>query len=144
MQAMVSYGTKDFRIGGNYLNNTDKANSATGSSTHGGNASAAFSTAALGDEVKSTGYSVWGWTKLGGGFGAFGRVESLQNKFSTGGVANINKEKVTRLVGGIEYSPVKNVTISAVFDTTKLNNRGGLATVQDKDDRIGIYTQVKL
>lgn len=144
MQLMASYGTSDFRLGANYLQNTDKAGSATGSSSHGGNASAAFVTALTGDEVKSRGMALWGWTKLGGGFGAFGRFESLRNKKYSGGIANVTQEKVTRYVAGVEYSPVKNVTISAAFDSSKLTGRGGVATTTDKDNRVGIYTQVKL
>jgi len=144
-QAMISYGTKEFRVGGNYLVNKDKAQAAAASSTHGGNASAAFKTAAISDEVKSTGMALWGWAKLPDTqFGAFGRFESLKNEMSTAGVANPTKEKVTRYVAGLEYSPIKNITFAAVVDATKLTNRGGVTTTTDKDTRFGLYSEVKL
>lgn len=145
MQALASYGTSDYRIGFNYLINKDKARSATASTTHGGNASSAFATAAANDEVKSTGYGVWGWLKFPGtSFGAFARYEILDNKMISGGVANPTKEKINRYVAGLEYSPTKNITFSLVVDDTKLKNRGGNVAVEDKDTRFGLYSQVKL
>ncbi len=146
MQAMISYGTKEFRIGGNYLVNKDKGTGTAASSEHGGNTTsgALFVTGATGDEVKSTGYALWGWAKFGDSFGAFGRYEGLQNKNTVANVTNVNKEKVTRYVAGLEYSPIKNVTFAAVVDSTKLKNSAGVIANQEKDTRFGIYSQVKL
>ncbi len=144
-QAMISYGTSDFRVGGNYLLNTDKAKSATASSTHGGNTSAAFATAAIGDEVKSSGLALWAWAKLPDtGFGAFARYENLKNELTSAGIANANKEKIDRYVLGVEYSPIKNITFALVVDASKLKNRGGVTTTTDKDTRYGLYSQIKL
>ncbi|MFQ5518865.1 MAG: hypothetical protein ACE5E3_02565, partial [Mariprofundus sp.] len=141
IQGMVSYGTDVFRVGGNYIYNKDKARSATASTAHGGNASSNFKTAAIGDEVKSSGWDVWAWVKIPGTpIGAFGRYENLHNKMVSGGVANPVKEKITRFVAGLEYSPIKNVTFAAVIDATKLKNRGGNILVQDKDTRFGLYS----
>jgi hypothetical protein len=145
MQAMASYGTDTFRVGGNYLYNKDKAKSATVSTKHGGNASSNFATGVVGDEVKSSGWDVWAWAKIPNTpFGAFGRFEMLDNKRTSGGIENPVKEKITRFVAGLEYSPIKNVTFAAVVDMTKLKNRGGVSNVTDKDTRFGLYTQVKL
>jgi predicted porin len=145
MQVMASYGTDDFRIGGNYLYNKDKAKSATTSTAHGGNSSSDFTTGLIGDEVKSSGWDVWAWAKLPDTpFGVFGRFEMLDNKKTSGGIENPVKEKITRFVAGLEYSPIKNVTFAAVVDMTKLKNRGGISNVTDKDTRFGLYTQVKL
>lgn len=145
MQALASYGTSDYRIGFNYLINKDKARSATASTTHGGNASSAFATAAANDEVKSSGCGVWGWLKFPGtSFGAFARYEFLDNENTSGGTVNPVKEKVNCYVAGLEYTPTKNITFSLVVDDTKLKNRGGNAAVEDKDTRFGLYSQVKL
>lgn len=145
MQAMASYGTDIFRLGGNYLYNKDKAKSATVSTAHGGNSSSTFTTVLTGDEVKSSGWDVWAWAKLPNTpFGAFGRFEMLDNKKTSGGIENPVKEKITRFVAGLEYSPIKNVTFAAVVDMTKLKNRGGASNVEDKDIRFGLYSQVKL
>ncbi|GAV19492.1 hypothetical protein MMIC_P0426 [Mariprofundus micogutta] len=144
-QAMISYGTKEFRLGANYMVNKDKAKSATASSSHGGNTSSGFTTALAGDEVKSTGYAVWGWAKIPGTqIGAFGRFENLKNQKTSGGVVTPTKEKIDRFVAGLEYSPIKNITFAAVVDSSKLKNRGGNSAVTDKDFRWGLYSQIKL
>jgi len=143
-QAMVSYKIGDFRIGGNYLNNKDTAKSATTSTIHDGNVTGTYRTAANGDKSDSTAYSLWATGKLGGGFGAFGRYDRLDNKFTNAaGVANTLKEKVTRFVGGVEYTVVKGVDFSLVYDRTELKNRGNTAANKRTDDRFGLYSQVK-
>jgi len=147
MQAMISYGTKEFRIGGNYLVNKDKGTGTKASSEHGGNTTsgALFVTGATGDEVKSTAYALWGWAKIPGTqFGAFGRYENVKNEMSSLGVANANKEKVDRYVAGLEYSPIKNITFAAVVDSTKLKNIAGVTANQEKDTRFGLYSEIKL
>ncbi|NWF36864.1 hypothetical protein F3F93_08950 [Mariprofundus sp. KV] len=140
MQAMVSYGTDDFRIGGNYVANKDKAKDATASIAHGGNVSSAFVTAVAGDVVKNNAYALWTWAKFGGGFGAFARYENMNTKLNT--IAT--KEKLTRYMGGLEYTVTKGVTFAAVVDATKLKNRGGVTANSRKDTRYGIFTQVAL
>ena len=142
-QGMITYKLADSRLGFNYMSNKDKANSATASITHGGNVSSGYATAAIGDQVESTGMSVWGTTKFGDGFGAFARYENLQNKFSAGGVANALKEKVSRYMVGAEYTLTKGVDFALVYDNSKLTNRGGVAANERKDTRYGLYSQVK-
>jgi len=143
-QAMVSYKVGDFRIGANYLNNKDTAKGANNSTIHDGNVTGTYRTAAIGDKSDSTGYSLWTTGKLGGGFGAFGRYEKLDNKFTNAaGVANTLKEKITRLVGGVEYTVVKGIDFSLVYDRTELKNQGNVTTNKRTDDRFGLYSQVK-
>lgn len=140
MQAMLSYGTDDFRLGANYLKNKDRAGSATNSTKHDGNTDGGFRTAATGDEVKSSGYGVWGWIKFSKNFGAFGRYEILNNEQ----VGNITKEKISRYLVGLEYKPIKSVTFALVADQSKLKNRGGNSAIQDKNTRFGLYSEIKL
>jgi len=142
-QAMVTYKVGDFRIGANYLNNKDTAKGANTSTIHDGNVTGTYRTAAIGDKSDSTGYDLWATGKLGGGFGAFGRYEKLDNKFTNAaGVANTLKEKVTRFVGGVEYTVVKGVDFSLVYDRTELKNQGNVTTNKRTDDRFGLYSQV--
>jgi len=142
-QVMATYKIDGYRVGANYLINRDKARSATASVAHGGNVSSGYQTAAIGDKVESNGLALWATAKFGGGFGAFGRYENLTNKFTTGGVANNLKEKITRYVAGVEYTVIKGIDFSLVLDNTKLTNRGNVATNERKDTRYGLYSQVK-
>lgn len=138
-QVMASYGDDIFRVGGNYLSNKDQAKSATASTAHGGNVSSAYTTAVIGDEVKSTGYGLWGWAMFADKFGAFGRFDHIDNQLNAG-----VKEKVSRYMVGVEYSVIKGVDFSLVYDNSKLTNRGGVATNERKDSRVGLYSQIKL
>jgi len=140
MQAMVSYGSKEFRVGGNYVINKDLAKSAAVSISHGGAVSSAYRTAAIGDVAKSNAYGLWAWTKLAGDFGAFARYENMTNKL-TGQTTN---EKLTRYMGGIEYTATKGVKFALVADTNKLANRGGVTANTRKDNRFGLYSEIKL
>lgn len=144
MQAMATYKFSDYRFGVNFLSNKDKANSATASTTHGGNVSSAYATAAIGDKVDSQGMALWATGKFGGGLGGFVRYESLTNKFTSGtGVANALKEKVNRYVLGLDYNVTKGIDLSLAYDASKLQNRGNVATNERKDTRFGLYSQVK-
>ncbi|GAV19491.1 hypothetical protein MMIC_P0425 [Mariprofundus micogutta] len=143
MQAMVSYGTSDFRIGGNYIANKDKANGATTVSIHHGGAVSSgynFNTLVAGDQVKSNAYGLWAWAKLPANFGVFGRFENMNNKLNGG----VTKEKMTRFMGGIEYTEIKGVRFALVADSNKLTNRGGVTANSRKDIRFGLYSEVKL
>ena len=140
MQAMVSYGSKEFRVGGNYVINKDLAKSAAVSISHGGAVSSAYRTAAIGDVAKSNAYGLWAWTKLAGDFGAFARYENMTNKL-TGQTTN---EKLTRYMGGIEYTATKGVKFALVADINKLANRGGVTANTRKDNRFGLYSEIKL
>lgn len=138
-QAMASYGNNDYRVGGNYATNKDKADSATASVGHGGNVSSGYTTALIGDEVKSDIYALWAWGKFAEKFGAFGRYENMRISLNGG-----SKEKLSRYMGGLEYFVNKNITFSLVGDTTKLTNRGGVATNSRKDTRFGLFSEIKM
>jgi len=138
-QTMLSYGTSDFRVGGNYVSNKDKANSATASVNHGGSVSSGYVTAAIGDEVKSTAFGLWAWVKFDQ-FGVFGRFENGKNRMNN----VVGDEKLTRFVAGAELFANKNVTLSLVGDNTKLTNRGGVTANQRKDTRFGLYSEIKM
>jgi len=143
MQAMLTYGTDDFRIGGNYIANKDKSKGITTATlSHGGAVSSGygFNTLVAGDEVKSNAYGLWAWAKLPANFGAFARYENLNNKLNAGAV----KEKMTRYMGGIEYTEIKGVKFALVADSNKLTNRGGVTANSRKDLRFGLYSEVKL
>ncbi|HCS13024.1 MAG: hypothetical protein COS82_05520 [Zetaproteobacteria bacterium CG06_land_8_20_14_3_00_59_53] len=142
MQAMATYSFDDYRLGFNIISNKDKANSATASTTHGGNVSSGYATAAIGDQVKSNGTAVWATGKFGGGFGAFARYENMTNKL-TNGVAGNQSEKLNRYVIGAEYTVTKGIDFSLALDNTKLKTRGGVAANERKDTRFGLYSQVK-
>jgi len=147
MQAMVTYGTKDWRIGGNYINNRDKADStSTTNLHHGGYVSSGFNfnTLAAGDKLTSTAYGVWAWAKIPGTkFGGFGRYENMtrQNTVAATGLKSI-KEKSNRYLAGLEYNVIKGVDFSLVFDQTKLTARGGTVGNERKDTRYGVYSQI--
>jgi len=142
MQAMATYSFDDYRLGFNVISNKDKANSAAASTTHGGNVSSAYATAAIGDQVKSNGMAVWATGKFGGGFGGFARYETMTNKL-VNGVAGNQNEKLDRFVLGAEYTVTKGIDFSLAMDNTKLKTRGGVAANQRKDTRFGLYSQVK-
>jgi len=142
-QVMATYGMgKDFRVGANYINSKDKLKgTAAPFSAHG---STVFAPTTIGDQVKSTGYGVWGWANFGEGFGAFGRYEKLDNKAIIGGVAQALKEKATHYVGGVEYTPLKGVTFGLAIDSSKVTNRGGVAANAQKSTNYGLYSQIAM
>jgi len=126
-QVMASYGTHDYRIGANFINNVDKRDGVATNKT------------------KEDSMALWGWGKIGGGLGAFGRYESTKDKLASNAA---NPQKEIRYVAGLEYSPRKNVTFSLVYDRTKftnLNTKAGVSQVgnTEKKTQIGLYSQVK-
>ncbi|HXH72184.1 MAG TPA: hypothetical protein VNI58_05150 [Mariprofundaceae bacterium] len=145
-QVMASYGQGDFfRVGANYLSNKDDNKTAANVfKSHGGNITSGFATiAAAGDQVKSTAWTVWGWVNFPDtDFGAFGRYDRVENKGTFGGVAAASKEKIDHYVAGVEYHPIKPVTLALVMDNTKGTGMGGTATNTRKDTRYGLYSQV--
>jgi len=113
-QFMATYGSgHDYRVGLNYV--TNKKRPTTGVST------------------RDKAIAVWGWTKLGAGFGTFARYETTKDNAAI-------VTKTNRFAGGIEYSPVKHVTLALAIDTKK-TKIGGVTSV--KATRIGLWTQTK-
>jgi hypothetical protein len=121
-QVMASYGTHDYRIGANFINNVQKVD---GAATN-------FS--------KEDSIALWGWGKFADGFGAFGRYENTKDKLAAN---SANPQKEVRYVAGLEYFPRKNVTFSLVADNTKFTNLANAAGQTETKTQIGLYSQVK-
>jgi hypothetical protein len=145
-QVMIDYGMDNFRVGANYLNNKDDAKAAGNTFTgHGGNISSGFATAtAIGQQVKSTGWDVWGWYDIPNTqFGLFGRYEYSENKSNfLAGAGTLYKEKVTHYVAAASYRPIKNIIFALVADNTEIKDQGGVSGLNPKDTRYGLYSQV--
>ena len=120
-QIMLSYGTKDFRVGGNWIRNRDKASK----------------------NINAKTYAVWGWAKLGGGFSAVARTEQEKAYEYTAGVSGTVQQKRTRLALGLDYSPVKNVVFTAGYISDKTNNSGFTVNAIKKVTQIGMWSQIK-
>lgn len=121
-QVMASYGTHDYRIGANFINNVDKVDGATA------------------NKAKEDAMALWGWGKFGGGFGAFGRYESTKDKLNANAA---NPQKEVRYVLGAEYSPRKHVTFSLVYDKTNFTNLKSVLGKTEQKTQVGLYSQVK-
>lgn len=122
VQVMATYGMgKDWRVGANWLSNKGRDSLGVNKGTN----------------IKANGYSVWGTAKFGGNFGAYARYDAMKDKSAAG----VQTAKNTRIVGGIEYAPIKNVTFSLGLENYKNAVVGGATT---KTSRVGLFTQVKL
>ncbi|MDX8413431.1 MAG: hypothetical protein R8J85_05030 [Mariprofundales bacterium] len=134
-QFMVTYGTHDYRIGANYLTNRDD----TG---------AKDKSAAKNTNFKNTAYGVWGYGKVMNGFGVVGRYEREDGQPIAGLTATQFKQKRTRYLAGIEYSPTKHVDFTLAYDNTKqtalgYSNTAGAKTGIQEDTKIGLWSQFK-
>jgi len=120
-QVMATYGIgHDYRIGANYIKNIAKDN-ATQATT-----------------AKEDTFALWGWGNFGDGLGAFGRFESVKDKFNA-----TSPQKKTRYVLGAEYTPVKNINFSLAYDHTSISNSGNVIGATGKVTRYGLYSQMK-
>lgn len=141
-QVQLAYASHDYGLGVGYLNNTDEAKDATSyTAKHG----SSYTLAASNDQLDSDGIYVWGRAKLPiEHVGVFGTFEYLKND-PTGIAAKsaATDEKITRYVAGLEYSPLKNISFSAVADIQNFDNTLGVSG--DKTDvlKYGLYSQVK-
>lgn len=141
-QGMLTYAGGDvWRVGANYISNDDKAdalNPGTSFRSHGGSLKPALP----GDKLSSTGYALWGHTKLPSSkFGVFGKYEDLQNELTSLGVKS-DKEKVRHYLVGFEYYLTKGVDFSLVYDQTKVSDRGAVIGDTTKDSIIGLFSHV--
>jgi len=134
-QAMVTYGMgHDWRVGANYVQEKSDRKADTVTDTTGVPATITART------DKTTGYALWGWSKFSGTpFGAFGRYEYYRIKRN--GVTTTPKSN--RYQVGLEYFPARNVTLSLVYDYTKVNNNGFTAGAVAKTTTYGLYSQFK-
>ena len=120
-QAMVSYGTHDFRIGGNYIDNKDRAK----------------------NSIKAKTYAVWGWAKVAAGFGVTGRFENEKSFAYTAGIAGTTQQVRKRIAVGLDYSPVKNVVLTAGYISDKVNTAKYTTGAQTESTQIGLWSQFK-
>ncbi|MDX8389466.1 MAG: hypothetical protein R8M38_03155 [Mariprofundaceae bacterium] len=117
-QVMATYGMgKVFRVGANYLSNKQTPDGS--------------------DSTTDSGFSVWAWANIPGtDFGAFGRYENVKDDSAV-------EEETARYVGGLEYTPIKNVSFSLVVDSKTITNSKNVAGDEKKSQRYGLYSQVK-
>jgi len=139
-QAMVTYGTHNYRVAGGYadsrINNSDVTGLTVG---------ATKLAVAPGQSAKDKGYYFWAWGKIPGtSFGGFGRIE--YKKLRMENVLNLPNELTKRYLIGLDYTPFNfhNITFSAVYDHTRITNRQQVSTnILDKTDKYGIYSQIE-
>jgi len=122
-QVMASYGIgHDFRVGANYIDNKDKASKLVSAKT----------------------FAVWGYAKVTSNMGLVGRYEK-QDAYSltATGVKGTVKEKRTRYIVGVDYSPTKHVdmTLGYILDDTK--NSGYTIGAVKKVTQVGLWSQFK-
>jgi len=120
-QVMLTYGTHDFRVGGNWINNEDKVSK----------------------NIKATTYALWGWAKVGAGFGVTGRWEQEKSFKYTTGIAGTVEQKRTRYVVGVDYSPVKHVVFTAGYIDDKTKAKGHVLGKTAETKQIGLWSQFK-
>jgi len=125
-QIMATYGMgHDFRVGANYIANKDR-------------------TTKTANGVDSNTYAVWGWTKVGAGFGLVGRYE-VQDAFSLSaiGTRGAVQEKRARTIIGLDYSPVKHVDVTIGYTLDKTTNDKYVLGTNTRSTQIGMWTQYK-
>ena len=142
-QAQITYITHEYGVGFGYVKNKDEAKDATGyTKKHG---VTTYNLAAANDQLKSDGFYFWGRTELPmEHFGVFGTYEYLKNKpRNIAAMATKADEKINRYVVGLEYTPVKNIAFSAVYDLENVDNLAGVTTDTRNIAKYGVYSQVK-
>ncbi|MDQ6963568.1 MAG: hypothetical protein Q9M13_01460 [Mariprofundales bacterium] len=133
-QLMISYGTHDWRFGGNYIINKDDSGKTAGLINKLANA-------------KHTVGVLWGWANIGSGFGAVARFESENVEPVAGLTATQVKQKGTRTLIGIDYTPVKHINFTLGYDVTKVTNQNytasGVANPDQTNKKYGLWSQFK-
>ncbi len=116
-QVMATYGQgHDYRVGVNYASNkTDPA---------GTNPS-----------VTEDAYAIWGWTRFAHSYGAFARYEHTSDDQPAS-----SEFKKDHYGLGVEYYPVKHVTLTLGYDQNK-KSTGGVTT--SKVSQIGLWSEFK-
>ncbi|RMH50822.1 MAG: hypothetical protein D6682_06090 [Zetaproteobacteria bacterium] len=131
-QFMATYGGHDYRVGVNYIIDRDD----TGATDKAKNAN-----------FKNTAYAVWGYGKVGDGFGLVGRFEREDGEPINGLTAGQFKQKRTRYLAGIEFSPTKHVDFTLAYDNTKYTNKGYVSTATagatTEETKYGLWSQFK-
>ena len=133
-QFMVTYGGHGYRIGANYIVDRDD----TGATDKSKAKNAHF---------KNTAYSIWGYDRFANGFGVVGRFDREDGQPINGLAAGQFKQKRTRYLLGVEYSPTRHVDFTVGYDNTKILHNGYLATATagatSEETKIGLWSQFK-
>ncbi len=141
-QAQITYITHEYGMGIGLIGNTDTAKDATSyTKKHG----SSYTLAAANDRLESDGFYVWGRSELPvEHFAVFGNYEYLKNKLKKiAAFSTAPDEKIKRYVFGVDYSPVKHLTFSAVVDITSFDNPAGVAANDRTINKFGIYSETK-
>jgi len=142
-QIQGTYITSDYGAGVGYVNNQDEARDATSyTKKHG---VTTYTLAASNDKLESDGWYVWGRSKLPfEHFGVFGTYEYLKNKLQKiAGSSTKPNETIKRYVIGLEYSPVKHISFSAVADIENVDQLAGVSADTDNIAKYGLYSEVE-
>jgi len=126
-QGMLTYGTHDWRVGGNYLTerSSRRLDVLNGISAR---------------EDKTNGFDLWAWVNIPGtSFGAFGRYDFDKVKRSATAVNPTTK----RYVLGLEYTPVKHIAFSLAYDYGRTKDAGFVLGNYSKNTTYGLYSQIK-
>jgi len=134
-QLMISYGSgHDWRVGANAILNKDDSGHSSG----------------LIKKQKNAKHSVgvlWGWAKIGGGFGAVARVESESVEPLVGLAAGSVKQKGNRYLIGADYSPTKRLVFTLGYEVSKVTNQGyAVSSVANPDrtnKKYGLWSRFK-
>ncbi|MDX8408550.1 MAG: hypothetical protein R8J84_00695, partial [Mariprofundales bacterium] len=90
---------------------------------------------------------LWGWAKIGGGFGAVARFEIENVELLTGMTAANVKQKAVRTVIGLDYTPMKNLNFTLGYDTSKLTNKNyspsSVTNMDQTNKTYGLWSQFK-
>ena len=115
-QLMATYGQgHDYRVGANWA--SEKADPTTGAS------------------VTQDAYALWGWTRFSHSYGAFARYEH-----TTDDQPASSEFKKDHYGLGVEYYPVKHVTLTLGYDQNKKSTGG---VTKSKVSQIGLWTEFK-
>jgi len=113
-QAMVTYGTSDFRVGANYIRHDSTPNAAV--------------------TVKDLGLDIWAWVNITDSLGVFANYEST--KFDKDAVNPVTEK---RTVVSLDYKASKKVKLSVAY--TNIKDLHGVAGA--KETIAGLYSQFK-
>jgi len=122
-QAMITYGSHDYRVGGIWINNKDKVSKL----------------------IEANTYALWGWTEIGAGFGAVGRWEQ-EKSFAINALTGVSgnvEQKRTRYILGVDYAPVKHVVFTLAFISDKTTTAKWTVGKSAETRQVGVWTRYK-
>lgn len=123
--AAVAYNTADLRLGAEYFTAHNNKSNLTYTVT-------TFSPHA----DKANGYSLWGWYSFAPSWAVFGRYDNV-----TPSKTLDNSRENEYAYGGVEWVPRKGIKLAGVYKHN--TDRNDLRTVDNKQDEIGVWAEVK-